>query len=86
MLVISSKRKQYKNVVGMELTHGNHVANVGIEDKGIIIENCDGLITNDPEIYLKVSAADCLPIALFDPITNRRGDSSKRIYYYLRIP
>ena len=73
MLVISSKRKQNENVVGMELVHGNHVVSVGKKDVGKIIENCDGLITNDPAIYLKVSAADCLPIALFDPLTDSIG-------------
>jgi len=73
MLIISSRRRGYKNIVGMKLTHGNHIAIVDIKDKGRIIDNCDGLITNDPEIYLKVSAADCLPIAINDPTTNSVG-------------
>lgn len=44
-----------------------HSANVHIaskKDAGQDIPNCDGLITNDPEIYLKVSVADCIPLAL----------------------
>jgi len=62
-----------KNIVRMQLVHGNRVVAVGRKDVGKIIDNCDGLITNSPEIYLALSAADCLPIALFDPITNSIG-------------
>ena len=73
ILVISARRKRYKNIVGMKLNHGSRVVAVGKKNAGKIIKNCDGLITNDPEIYLKVSAADCLPIAFFDPSTNSIG-------------
>jgi hypothetical protein len=57
----------------MELVHGKHVVAVGKKDIGKIIENCDGLITKDPAVFLKVSAADCLPVAFFDPVTNSIG-------------
>lgn len=57
----------------MRLNHGNNVVAVSKKDSGEIIENCDGLITKDTKIYLKVSAADCLPIAIFDPFTNSIG-------------
>jgi YfiH family protein len=73
MLIISAKKKNYKNAVGMKLMHGNNVAVVGKKDAGKIIENCDGLITNSPEIVLKLPTADCIPVSFFDPITNSIG-------------
>ena len=34
------------------------------------IENCDALITDQKNIMLTILTADCVPILLFDPITN----------------
>lgn len=47
--------------------HGSKVAVVSKKQLGTYIDDCDGLVTNDPNIYLKISAADCIPLALFDP-------------------
>lgn len=73
MLIVSAKKKYYKNVVSMKLTHGNRVVLVGKKDVGKTIKNCDGLITNSPEITLKLPTADCIPVSLFDPVTNSIG-------------
>lgn len=62
-----------KDTVSMFQVHGNTVATVAKNDSGRIIENCDGLITNDPNIYLSVSVADCIPLALYDPVTKSIG-------------
>ena len=61
------------SIVGMFQIHGNNVAIVGKKDAGTIVKNCDGLITNDPGIYLAVSVADCVPLAVFDPATKSIG-------------
>lgn len=52
--------------VFMQQVHGNHVVRVFKSDSGKIIENCDGLITNDSTITLVVKTADCLPISIVD--------------------
>ncbi len=62
-----------KNEVGMVQTHGNRVVVVSKKDIGSSIKNCDGLLTNDPETVLKISVADCMPLAIFDPATNSIG-------------
>ncbi len=53
-------------VVSAELIHDSNVVVVDENDAGLIIENCDGLITNSRNIFLAVTVADCLPIILYD--------------------
>ena len=62
-----------KNVVRMAQVHGSRVVRVDIKDAGHIIESCDGLLTNDPLVTLKISVADCIPLALFDPVGKSIG-------------
>jgi len=45
-----------------------HSDTVSIVTQPGIYENCDGLITNIPELYLAVTVADCVPVLLYDPI------------------
>jgi polyphenol oxidase len=33
-----------------------------------IFEECDGLMTNVPELYLTITIADCIPILVYDPV------------------
>jgi len=61
------------NVIGMQQVHEVKVVCVGKKDAGRIIKNCDGLITNSPEVILKISVADCLPIFFYNPSTNSIG-------------
>ncbi len=42
--------------------HGTLVKKVSHKDCGNFIESCDGLITNDKDIYLCIFTADCMPI------------------------
>lgn len=53
--------------------HGNNVFVVSKKNVGQVINNCDGLVTNDPSIYLKISVADCIPLAIYDPKTQSIG-------------
>lgn len=57
----------------MQQVHGNHVVRVSQKDDGKIIENCDGLISNDAKVTLSVRVADCLPISLTDKKTHSFG-------------
>jgi polyphenol oxidase len=56
-----------KNVIGVNSIHGDNIVIVTKEDRGNFIDNTDGLITNDKNVYLSITVADCLPIVIFDP-------------------
>lgn len=62
-----------KNIVKMEQVHGNNVVLVSAKDIGKTIKECDGLITNSPDVTLRISVADCLPIFLSDNFKNAIG-------------
>jgi polyphenol oxidase len=58
--------------IGMEqlafpLQH--HTANVRIVDHPGTYEYCDALISTMPNLFLAISIADCVPIAIYDPVT-----------------
>lgn len=57
------------NLFYMNQVHGN---NVQIVDKNSarLIENCDGIITNEKNISLMVMVADCIPIIFIDRTKN----------------
>lgn len=68
-------RKKFLNIFGIfpkdvssgELCHGNRVEYVSAKNKGERFTGTDGLVTDQKNIFLSVTAADCLPIFLFDP-------------------
>lgn len=60
-------------MIGMMQIHGNNVVRVSKKNDGKIIKNCDGLISNDPEVTLSVRVADCLPISLIDKKSHSFG-------------
>lgn len=47
--------------------HGNNIARVGKGDAGRAVPRADGLLTGEKNLFLAISAADCLPILFFDP-------------------
>ncbi len=58
-----------KSVVSGGLVHGNRVEVVSDPKKAnVFIENVDGLITGDKNVFLSVTAADCFPLYLYDPV------------------
>ena len=54
-------------VVVPTLAHGTKIKTVEAKDKGRG-STADGLITQDKNLYLMVTVADCLPIFIYDPI------------------
>ena len=74
-------RKTFLNKIGLadvdlvlaNLVHGNRVAVIDEENKGKIISECDGLVTDIPGIVLGVTAADCLPIYFWNIQNNVIG-------------
>lgn len=47
--------------------HGNTIAVVGRAQRGQRIADCDGLVTDVPDLLLLQRHADCPPILLYDP-------------------
>lgn len=67
-------------LVCLRQVHGNTVVQVHAEDAGKGAQNresaladADGLITNQPGIPLGISVADCVPLWLYDPVTQSGG-------------
>lgn len=58
--------KAPENGVFAGLVHGGNVEIVDSNQKGMIIPETDGLVTQDPEIFLAVTVADCLPVYIYD--------------------
>lgn len=54
------------NMVSAEITHSNKIAVVTKNEAWKFIKEVDGLITNDSEIVLNVTIADCVPIYFYD--------------------
>jgi len=54
-----------ENLISMNQVHGNNVVIVTKESPRLI-DDCDGLITNDKDLVLMVMVADCIPILLHD--------------------
>ena len=51
-------------------TKQQHTTNITTIVRAGHNENCDALITNQRDIYLAISIADCTPVMLFDPVNN----------------
>lgn len=68
----------YESLCIINFEHGTHVAVVTHADcgRGFSIEAlppCDGLVTNDPEVTLVSSHADCGAFFLYDPVRRAIG-------------
>lgn len=61
------------NVVSTNLIHETNIVVVDEKDKGQIILNTDGLITDKQNIFLTVTVGDCVPIYFFDERKNIIG-------------
>ena len=55
-------------IVRMRQVHGNAVRWIRGKDGGNKIEETDGLLSSDPDVFLSVVTADCIPILLYDPV------------------
>lgn len=55
-----------ERVVSGGLVHGVRVAVVSEQEAGKYLLNTDALITNIPNLFLTVTAADCLPVYFYD--------------------
>lgn len=53
-------------IVSAKLVHGNNVQIVTQKQAGKFIAKTDGLITNEKNLFLVITVADCLPIFFYD--------------------
>jgi len=55
-------------VVSAALVHGKRVERVVFADGGNAFQETDGLVARDPNTFLSVTVADCIPVYFFDPV------------------
>jgi len=65
-LYLDKNKINSKKVVAVWPKHTDEIRAVTENDTGKVIENIDGLITNIKDLYLSITAADCLPIYFYD--------------------
>ena len=53
-------------IVFANQVHGTSIKKVSEDNAGCFMENCDGLITADKNIYLCIFTADCMPVFMAD--------------------
>jgi len=54
-------------IIRAGLIHGSRAVLVSKKETGQIIKKTDGLITNEKNLFLTITTADCLPIFICDP-------------------
>ena len=61
------------NIDLLAIPQQTHSTNVLFVNSSGEFKNCDGLVTNNPNIILSLQTADCIPIFLYDVVTRLRG-------------
>lgn len=61
-----------KNVISAELVHGSKIEVVDRNSEEII-DGVDGLITQDPNVHLSITVADCVPVYFYEAGRNIVG-------------
>ncbi|MFA5990827.1 MAG: peptidoglycan editing factor PgeF [Candidatus Doudnabacteria bacterium] len=64
---------QLNQTVCSKLAHSENVVWVNKKNAGTVIQDVDGLVTQDLEVVLTVTVADCYPIYFYDPKKNIIG-------------
>jgi YfiH family protein len=61
---LQSENIDCKKLILANQIHSNIVKSVSSADAGKVIDNCDGLITTEKDLYLGIFTADCMPILM----------------------
>jgi YfiH family protein len=56
------------SVIGVYAAHAADVIRVGAREAGAVMKHVDGLFTDEPGVFLSVTAADCLAVYFYDPV------------------
>ena len=85
---VIKNRHHFSKALGIDLArlvktegvHGNKIAVVGQDQCGHGVTNdlesvkgVDGLITREPNVFMMITVADCLPLMVYDPILKIAG-------------
>lgn len=54
------------HIVKMHQTHSSNIRWVTQKEKGLRIDDVDGLLTKEKNVYISVITADCIPVLMFD--------------------
>lgn len=57
-----------EDLVSPNQRHTANVRRVGCADRGHVVFNCDGLVTDDCGVPLLLRYADCAPVLIYDPV------------------
>lgn len=60
-------------IISPKQSHSANVVKVKTDNAGGVIENADGLATDDNNLFLTVTVADCFPIYFYNPKANALG-------------
>lgn len=70
----------YGDFVSIQQTHGKRLCHVTVNDRGRgavayddAIDDTDGIYTNESDLFMATFYADCLPLAVFDPVHHGLG-------------
>ncbi len=68
---VRENRKKFFDVLGIPeslaaFARQHHTSNIISVDQPGVIDQCDGLMTDQKKIFLVISVADCTPVFLFD--------------------
>ncbi len=87
---VSENRRRFFSSLGITedriaFTQQMHTNNIAAVSSGGKFPNTDALVTNQRNVYLSISSADCTPVMLYDPVTKTiagihagwRGTASK---------
>jgi hypothetical protein len=56
-----------EDIVTVRQVHSGQVQRVGAGDRGSVVGQLDGLITDEPDVVLSLRFADCVPLIVYDP-------------------
>ncbi len=66
-----------EKLVCVRQVHGDAVTRVGVPDAGrggldaaTAVADCDAIITSEPGLPIGISVADCVPLIVYDPVSN----------------
>ncbi len=54
-------------IIRCAAVHGTGVAKVDASEAGVVQPHCDGLITDEIDLPLQLTFADCVPLVFYDP-------------------
>ncbi len=62
-----------EDAIALNQVHGNKIVKIDKCSCGKELSSADGMITNQPNILLMTHYADCVPIYVYDPVSNSIG-------------